>query len=227
VWRLDTGGYNAATSIPATIELLKSLSTQPWIPAILRLEQRSKKVREDGKVVTHRFAVPVLDLPNITVGKVVARMGNAEAPRIEAVTRSPQPTAAERVAERAAAITSGPAPLVPREAGPVVVEASRPEEEVRDDPQGEPPLPVEAGAPDATPLRSEAGSAIEGNPMPAPDEEPGPAPSQAAAAGSDTPAAPSPCGARPPAEHPLGMTAPCELSGAHRAHRSTEGTWPA
>jgi len=148
VWRLDTSGYNAATSIPATIELLKSLSTQPWIPAILRLEQRSKKVREDGKVITHRFAVPVLDLPGLTVGKVVARMGNAEAPHIEAVARQPQPTAAERVAQKAAAITSGPEVQVE------VIDA---------DIEATP-----AGALDATPDPL-PGSAIEGNPMPAPD----------------------------------------------------------
>ena len=202
VWRLDTGGWHAATSLPATIELLKQLSTQPWIPAILRLEQRSKKVRDGNAVVTHRFAVPVLDLPNITVGKVVARMGNAEAPRIEAAVRPPQPTAAERVAEKAAAITSGPAPLVPREAGTVVVE-TRPEEAVRDDPQGEPPHP--AAALEATPVTSsEPGSAIEGNPTAA-----------------------TICGALPPDDNPLDMTAPCELRGSHKVHRSSHGTWPA
>lgn len=113
VWRLDTGGWHAATSLPATISLLKQLSTASWIPAILRLEQRSKKTREaDGKVVTHRFAVPVLDLPNLTIGKVVASQGTAPVPRIEDGISTAPPTAADRVSSARARIeertTSGP-----------------------------------------------------------------------------------------------------------------------
>jgi hypothetical protein len=175
VWRLDTGGWHAATSIPATIELLKQLSAQPWIPAILRLEQRSKKVREDGKVVTHRFAVPVLDLPGLTVGKVVARMGNAEAPRIEA-PRPEMPTAAERAIEKAAAIKAGAGGAEP--SGESVglrpaPTAGQGEDQAAGNP---PPRPVDtAGARPSTPGRSsgsdEAGHPSDGASMPAPDTD--------------------------------------------------------
>lgn len=162
VWRLDSGGWNAATSLPATIELLRQLSTQPWIPAILRLEQRSKKVREGGKVVTHRFAVPVLDLPNLTIGKVIARQG-IEAPQLPA-ERPTVPTAAERAAERAAAITSGPSR--PADVSPGVQDT-----EASDDPgpSSEPPgePPPHAGARSVTP-DPVPGTASAGNPTPAP-----------------------------------------------------------
>lgn len=149
VWRLDTGGWHAATTIPATIELLKQLSTQPWIPAILRLEQRSRKVREaDGKVVTHRFAVPALDLPGVTVGRIIARQGGAEPPQLDAGERPAVPTAAERAAQQAARITSGPDSLPA--AGPEGGEAVLP-------PRDEPPHPAmtggdTAGADVATPM---------------------------------------------------------------------------
>jgi hypothetical protein len=210
VWRLDTGGWHAATSLPATIELLKSLSSQPWIPAILRLEQRSRKVRDNGQVVTHRFAVPVLDLPGMTIGKVIARMGNAEVPQIEPM-RTTQPTAAERAIARAAAITNG------------------------DD--GAPPPSPPAGARAVTPS---AGSTRAGNPEPAsPTAVAASADSQPEGASAEVSPAPTPhqdapkeaigastCNATPPADHPLGMTAPCELRGEHKAHRSAEGSWP-
>lgn len=170
VWRLETDGWNAATSLPATIELLKALSTQPWIPAVLRLEQRSKKTRTDeGKVQTHRFAVPVLDLPGITVGKVVARMGTAPEPaRIEAVAPS-TPTAAERVAQQRAAIeartTSG--------AAGAALGGSE-----ADHPGLEPPsADVRPVIPEATPGSAEAGtSGDDPGTMPAPSADPGATP---------------------------------------------------
>jgi hypothetical protein len=81
--------------------------------------------------------------------------------------QEPLATVTETIAAKRAAISAGPAPLVPREAGsvaaPELLGSSRPEqEEVRDDPQGEPPPPDDAGAPVAT------GSG-RGNPTPAPD----------------------------------------------------------
>lgn len=141
VWRLDSGGWHAATSLPATISLLKQLSTASWIPAILRLEQRSKKAREaDGKVVTHRFAVPVLDLPNLTIGKVVAAQNGAPVPRIDSGTPAATPTASERVAERRAAIEAN-------ESGPVDGSGRAGVGETTADPPrqaDEPPWPAQA-----------------------------------------------------------------------------------
>ena len=83
VWRLETDGWNAATALPATIEMLLALSVQPWVKAVLRLEQRSAKKRQpDGKVVTHRFAVPVLDTPDdLTLGRIVGQRMRQEQPQ--------------------------------------------------------------------------------------------------------------------------------------------------
>lgn len=162
VWRLDSGGWHAATSLPATIALLKQLSVASWIPAILRLEQRSKKAREaDGKVVTHRFAVPVLDLPGLTIGRVVASQSGAPIPRLENGTPSAPPTAADKVAARRAELeaqtTSGPTATRATVDGPTGGEDSSAS-------SGEPPHPAHAGA-------REEGSAFDsGNPTPASDE---------------------------------------------------------
>lgn len=219
VWRLDTGGWHAATTIPATIELLKQLSTQPWIPAILRLEQRSRKVREaDGKVVTHRFAVPALDLPGVTVGRIIARQGGAEPPQLDAGERPAVPTAAERAAQQAARITSGSVTTAPQQAGPEGGEAVLP-------PRDEAPHPAATGA--------SASTDDPGTPMPvAPDEAAAPPPSAGinpaspAAQGSDSAAT---CGAEPPPDDPLGLSTggACLLKGGHRVHRNEAGSWPA
>lgn len=100
VWRLDTSGYVAATTLPATLQLLARLTPGAWIPAVLRAEQRSKKTRDDkGKVETHRFVVPVLDLPGTTIGQIVGRHGD----EVEDQGEKPKPpTAAERAAQRRA-----------------------------------------------------------------------------------------------------------------------------
>jgi len=105
VWRLETDGWNAATSLPATIEMLLALSVQPWVKAVLRLEQRSAKKRQpDGKVVTHRFAVPVLDTPDdLTLGRIVGQRMRQEQPEQLPETVAPV-TAAERVAAKRAEI---------------------------------------------------------------------------------------------------------------------------
>lgn len=60
VWRLSSTGFNAAAELPGMLELLAQFaaSGRP-VRAILRLEQRTSK--KGGR--THKFAVPVLDLP--------------------------------------------------------------------------------------------------------------------------------------------------------------------
>lgn len=107
VWRLDTGGYQAATTLPTTLQLLSGLAMgKPWMPAVLRAEQRSKKERDEkGRVMTHRFVVPVLDLPGTTLGQFIGDTGvPLPTPQLAAGERPPQPTARERVAaERARA----------------------------------------------------------------------------------------------------------------------------
>ncbi len=120
VWRLDTGGWGAATTIPATIELLLALDPRPMVPATLRAVQASSKVRgDDGKVVTHRFVRPQLDAPGITIGQLVG--SGATEPvvaQLSAGERPTPPTAEERVAAQRAAIEAAkaPAPVIPTEA---------------------------------------------------------------------------------------------------------------
>jgi len=57
-WRLITKGVNAAHELPTMINLIQQASTQTFVPARLRLEQRRGVV--DGQVA--RFVVPTLDL---------------------------------------------------------------------------------------------------------------------------------------------------------------------
>ncbi|HEY8836390.1 MAG TPA: hypothetical protein VIO16_01665, partial [Dehalococcoidia bacterium] len=78
VWRLDTSGWQAATTLPSTLTLLSTLARGSWMAAVLRAEQRSRKTRlPNGKVETHRFVVPVLDLPGTTLGQLVDGAGLA------------------------------------------------------------------------------------------------------------------------------------------------------
>lgn len=68
VWRLDTGGVNAALELPGTFRLLVHAADGQFMPAVLRLEQRSSK--KDGQ--TRRYAVPVLDMEQATVLDLVS-----------------------------------------------------------------------------------------------------------------------------------------------------------
>lgn len=63
VWRLDTQGYYAAVELGGIVDLVASHTERGvMLPARLRLEQRSVKRIDKGKVVTRNFAVPVLDV---------------------------------------------------------------------------------------------------------------------------------------------------------------------
>ena len=106
LWRLDTGGWHAASTIPSTIDLLLALDPRPMVPAVLRAVQGSSKVREStGKVTTHRFVRPMLDAPGITIGQLVGSAAT-EAPQLESGERPAPPTAAERVARQRAEIAA-------------------------------------------------------------------------------------------------------------------------
>lgn len=106
VWRLDTSGYQAATTLPSTVTLLSRLTPGQWIPAVLRAEQRSKRERlANNKVETHRFVVPVLDLPGTTIGQVAQITQPDTVPALQLETggeRPAAPTARERAAARRA-----------------------------------------------------------------------------------------------------------------------------
>lgn len=129
VWRLDTSGWMAATTLPSTITLLAQMTGGQWIPAVLRAEQRSKRTRlPNGKVETHRFVVPVLDLPGSTIGELVQLAPREDLPRIESGERPVPLTARDRVAQARAAVETAQEP--PRAVGPAAAD-------------DEPPLPPE------------------------------------------------------------------------------------
>jgi hypothetical protein len=64
VWRIDTAGYYAAVELQGAVEAISLAAGRgQMLPARLRLEQRAvKRIDADGKPVTRRFAVPVLDI---------------------------------------------------------------------------------------------------------------------------------------------------------------------
>lgn len=70
VWRLESHGWNAAVELPGTLEvLLLAAAAQKFIPAVLRVEPRTKKVPGEP---TRRFIVPVIELPGVTVRQLAA-----------------------------------------------------------------------------------------------------------------------------------------------------------
>jgi hypothetical protein len=69
VWRLETHGWNAATTLPGTLALLaRAAAGEQFLEAVLRLEQRSDK--KGGQ--TRRYAVPVIDTPGTTMYEALA-----------------------------------------------------------------------------------------------------------------------------------------------------------
>lgn len=66
IWRLETKGWNAASSLPSTLDLL-AMTGRGFVPAVLRLEQRSSK--KGGQ--TRRFVVPVIDLDGIGISDLL------------------------------------------------------------------------------------------------------------------------------------------------------------
>jgi hypothetical protein len=72
VWRLDTGGINAAMELPGTLEALRmAAEMNRFIPAVLSIHHRSDK--RNGQ--TRRYIVPVITLPGTTVVGELAASG--------------------------------------------------------------------------------------------------------------------------------------------------------
>jgi hypothetical protein len=95
VWRLDSKGWNAAAELPGTLQLLQlAAEERKFIPAVLRMEKRTKKV--EGQ--TRRFVVPVIDLPSVSVnqlagGDLLSLNAPAPAPPRPALPAAPAPPA--------------------------------------------------------------------------------------------------------------------------------------
>lgn len=67
VWRVESHGMNAAVELPGTVSIIHAAISQgQMLPAQLRLEQRTSK--KDGE--TRHFAVPVLELPTVTMAQL-------------------------------------------------------------------------------------------------------------------------------------------------------------
>lgn len=73
VWTIESHGYNAAVELTGTLAFLGRAASQGvYVEAVLRLEQRSKRV--PGQPVS-RFVVPVIDTPELGVGQIMAGGG--------------------------------------------------------------------------------------------------------------------------------------------------------
>jgi hypothetical protein len=156
VWRLDTGGWFAATTLPATLQLLGSMSTGAFVPAVLRAEQRSKKERmPDGKVQTHRWVQPALDAPGTTIEQLVAASGVASPiPQIQAGERPTPPTAAQVAAQKAEAIKARQTTSQPVDAGHVAPDGP--------EAAGSPAPKASAESEESTGLHSGSADVVEG-----------------------------------------------------------------
>ncbi len=67
VWRLESHGYYAAAELPDQLDILQQISGGRMVSGLLRIEHRSNK--KEGR--TNRYPVPVLDLPNVTLGSLI------------------------------------------------------------------------------------------------------------------------------------------------------------
>lgn len=90
LWRLDTQGWYAAQELIGAVEVLQVAAGRgALLPARLRLDQRQvKRPDKNGKVVTRRFAVPVIDI-EITPAQLLAGGQGQALQQIEAPTRAP------------------------------------------------------------------------------------------------------------------------------------------
>lgn len=177
VWRMDSKGWNVATQLPGALDLLSTAAAQRrFLPALLRLEPRSRRVRdEQGKVQTNRFVVPVLDL-QVTPGQMLSTL----APEL-ALPRM----AAGQVGEESGRALPGasgnpPAPQLTANVPPPVSKAKPV--------MAEGPEPEEGGY---TREQIDFGPEVEPEAMSAPSEENRPM------LGDERPAAPAPTGRDP------------------------------
>lgn len=125
VWRAESKGWNAAAELPATAQVLQQAAAQgKFIPMVLRLEQRTSK--KDGQ--TLRFAVPVIDLPQVTVRQLAAgdvplvlnppTAGSRERPALPAGPEAPNGDAARFENDAAVTPEMGAPPPLPTDTTP-------------------------------------------------------------------------------------------------------------
>lgn len=186
VWRLDTQGWYAAQELIGAVEVLQVAAGRgALLPARLRLDQRQvKRPDKNGKVVTRRFAVPVIDI-EITPAQLLAG-GQGQPLQIAAAAgpaplkpvpllAAPVPTIAEQSAppparpKRSNAAAEIPASGRQRAAATQPIAPEPPRDE---DIFGGPAAPATETSADATAelvaltRETAAGSGLEGDPSP-------------------------------------------------------------
>lgn len=103
VWRLDTQGWNAGRELLGAVEILQIAAGHgALLPARLRLEQRSsKRIGDNGKPETYRYAVPVLDI-EVSPAQLLAggpqplELAQVALPPLTPVPQLPGPSIAEQ-----------------------------------------------------------------------------------------------------------------------------------
>lgn len=86
VWRLDSHGWNAASELGGSVQLLERLvSAGRPVRARLRLDKREQKTETE----TRQFVVPVIDI-DATLGQVLDTIGGGQ------IERAPQPAIESR-----------------------------------------------------------------------------------------------------------------------------------
>lgn len=69
LWRLETSGYWAAVELPGTLDVLARAAAQmEFVRAVLRIEHR----RDVKAGQTRKYIVPVIELPDVTIGQLVS-----------------------------------------------------------------------------------------------------------------------------------------------------------
>lgn len=175
LWRLDTGGWFAASTIPSTIDLLLALDQRPMVPAVLRAVQASKRERDaEGRVQTHRFVKPVLDAPGITIGQMVDTGPTTTTAALPETVERPRPmTAVERAQARAAAVTDAPAPSQEPATGSPVASTGGTSPAADHAPEPGRTTPAASGAPEPDILRASGdGEGGDSAPPPSPEAAP-------------------------------------------------------
>jgi hypothetical protein len=151
VWRLETHGWNAAATLPSSLDLIGAAGK--WIPAQIRLEQRSSRTRDEktNRVLVRRFVVPVLDIQGMSFAALLAA-GQASddytSPAVSLPPRDVAPRAlpAPAVGPHRPAYSQkvdrpelAPEPPLEDEAAPFVIEATKPFPDEAPEPAAAPP----------------------------------------------------------------------------------------
>jgi hypothetical protein len=154
VFRLETHGWNAAATLPSSLELIGAVGR--WIPAVIRLENRSSSTRDPktNRVLKRRFVVPVIDLIGASFADLLATGQASDAYQEPALGAGPG----------SLALPPGPSRPNPNRRVPRPELAPEPPLDDETAPLATPvdePFPIEAPAPAATGAPTPAQALVE------------------------------------------------------------------